>query len=102
MHSSLTAYIALLGYPLVAILFFRRMPLPRALTWTILAGFMFLPQLFVIRIPVLVDLDKETVPALSALVLTLVYGRAEMRRLARSVARGAGTIREGGRQPCGG
>ncbi|MDO5631050.1 MAG: hypothetical protein Q4G22_04355 [Paracoccus sp. (in: a-proteobacteria)] len=87
-------YLALFSYPLVAILLFRRMQLVPALIWTFLLGQMFLPQRFVINIPLLPDLDKTTMPAACALVLALSRGREEMRRAARSTVRAAGSVRE--------
>ncbi|MDO5704827.1 MAG: hypothetical protein Q4G49_07090 [Paracoccus sp. (in: a-proteobacteria)] len=88
------AYLALFSYPLVAILLFRRLPLVPALILTFLLGYLFLPQGFTINVPLLPDLNKETVPAAAALVLALSRSRTEMRRVARSVVRGAGSVRD--------
>lgn len=91
---NIIAYLALFGYPLVAVALFRRMPVANALIWTILLGTLFLPQGFRIDIPLLPDPDKNTVPALAALVLVMIHGQKEARRLARSSVRVAGSVRE--------
>ena len=64
-----TALLALLGWPLVAVLLFRKLPLERALIWSILGAYMFMPQLSAIDLPVVPALNKETIPNLMAFAL---------------------------------
>ncbi len=66
------AYLVLLSWPLVAIVLFRVMSLPRAIAWTIIAGYLLLPARAGIDLPLLPALDKTLIPALSAAVLTWV------------------------------
>lgn len=65
------ALLALLGWPLVAVVLFRVLPLERALIWSILGAYMFLPQLSAIDLPVIPALDKVSIPNLMAFSLCL-------------------------------
>ena len=62
------AYMVLFLWPVVAVILFRTMPLSRALIWTILGGYLFLPTRPVIDLPILPAIDKILVPSLSALI----------------------------------
>lgn len=70
------ALLALLGWPVVVALLFRLMPIERALIWSILGGYMLLPQLSAINLPGVPALNKETIPNLTAFAACLVlWGR---------------------------
>ncbi len=69
------AYFALLAWPLAMLLMFRRMPPERAFIWSILGGYMLLPQLVRIGLPMLPDIDKVLVPNVTAFILVLVLVR---------------------------
>lgn len=67
------AYIALVLWPVVVVVLFRRLPLERALIWSILGGYLFLPPVAAIDLPAVPALDKMSIPALSAYaVVTLM------------------------------
>jgi len=66
------AYLVLLSWPLVTILLFRVLPLPKAIAWTIVAGYLFLPEQTGFDLPVLPQVDKTLIPALSAAVMAWV------------------------------
>ncbi len=66
------AYLVLLSFPLVAVLLFRLMPLQRALIWTLISGHLLLPSSTYIKIPMLPQIDRALVPAVSALILCLI------------------------------
>lgn len=68
------AYIALLSFPLVAVVLFRVLPLQRALIWTLISGHLLLPSSTALKIPMLPQIDKSTVPAVTALLLCLLLG----------------------------
>lgn len=71
MVASSTAYIALCLWPLVVVALFRRLPVERALIWSILGGYLLLPPVVAIDLPAVPALDKMSIPALSAwLVVT--------------------------------
>ncbi len=70
------ALLALLLWPVVAVVLFRALPLERALIWSILGGYMFLPQLVRINPPGIPALDKVTIPNLTAFVCCVaLWGR---------------------------
>jgi hypothetical protein len=66
------AYLALLSWPLVAVVLFRLMPLQKALVWTIVGGHLLLPSGTQIKFPMIPPLDKTTVAAGSALVMCML------------------------------
>ncbi|MDO9526790.1 MAG: hypothetical protein Q7J57_14835 [Gemmobacter sp.] len=69
------AFLALLIWPIVVVVLFRRMPIERALIWSILGGYLFLPPVVAIDLPAVPPIDKMSIPALSAyLVCTLMLG----------------------------
>lgn len=83
---SFFAYIAVIGFPLVAIILFRSLSFRYALVWTILGGYLFLPSRPGFDVPLLPDIDKAFVPAVAAGVLGfgLQSARREYhRRMAR-------------------
>jgi len=69
------AYLMLSAWPVVVFVMFRRMPVERALIWSILGGYLFLPPLVAFDSPVLPSLDKHAIPALSACLCLLALGR---------------------------
>lgn len=67
------AYLALLLWPVVVVVLFRRLPMERALIWSILGGYLALPPVAAIDLPAVPSLDKMSIPALSAYaVVTLM------------------------------
>ena len=72
---NLFAYIVLLGFPLVALLMFHRLPLQKALVWSVLAGHLMLPSATMVNLPVLPVLDRVSIVGLSVFLLCLIYGR---------------------------
>lgn len=79
-------YTALFLYPFVVVLFFNRMSSIRALIWSLLAGYMFLPQRVAFDLPFLPSIDKHSVPAMTAGLVLMIRGRETMRRNARAAA----------------
>lgn len=67
---TLFAIYMLLSWPLVVWFLYSRLDPGRALIWTVLGGYLFLPPLLRLDLPVVPDIDKDTLPALSALVVT--------------------------------
>jgi hypothetical protein len=67
------AYLVLLGSPLVALALFRLLSIEKALIWTLISGHLFLPSATYIELPIFPALDKTLVPAVSALVLCLIF-----------------------------
>ena len=69
---NLFASLVLYSYPLVVFLLFRRLDRPQALIWSIMAGYLFLPEQTGIDLPLLPALDKTLIPSLSAAVMCLI------------------------------
>ncbi len=70
------ALIALLAWPAVVMIMFRTMSLERALIWSILGGYMVLPQVSEINFPLIPAFDKVTIPNLTAFVCCVaIWGR---------------------------
>ena len=80
------AYVVLFSWPLVVLILFRRLPVPSALVWSVLGGYLFLPRETGIDLPILPPLDKETIPALSAAVMCLNLRRAPRRQRGAEVS----------------
>jgi hypothetical protein len=70
------ALIALLAWPLVVVVLFRSLSLERALIWSILGGYMALPQVSAINFPLIPAFDKVTIPNLTAFACCVaIWGR---------------------------
>ncbi|MBD1203495.1 MAG: hypothetical protein H9533_05080 [Rhodobacteraceae bacterium] len=69
---NLTAYIVLFLWPLVGVVLFRTQPPERALIWTILGGYLFLPVRPVIDFPMIPSIDKAVIASVVALIAVLV------------------------------
>lgn len=65
--------VAIFSYPLVALVLFRVLSLRNALIWTILLGYLFLPTRYRFNLPVLPAIDKNTIPAIAAILCLLVF-----------------------------
>lgn len=72
-QGNIIALIALLGWPVVIVVFFRVMPMTRALIWSILGAYMLLPQVSAINLPLIPDLNKESIPNLMAFAVCVSY-----------------------------
>lgn len=60
------AYLMLWIWPLVTVVMFRRLTVERAFIWTILGGYLILPPVAYLDVPLAPPLDKHSIPALSA------------------------------------
>ncbi|MCK0093980.1 O-antigen ligase family protein [Yoonia sp. F2084L] len=87
------AFIVLFSFPIVVIVLFRRLPLEQALIWSILSGYLFLPELTEVDLPLLPALDKTLVPSLMAGIMCLMAKpHAQLRRGAARPQRGAAAV----------
>lgn len=62
------AYLMLLVWPIVVAVLFRRMRVERAFIWSILGGYLLLPPVADIDLPLIPSLDKHSIPALAAFI----------------------------------
>lgn len=72
---NLFAYIALLGWPVVALYLYSRLPVGQATLWTILGGFLLLPVGTQIKFPMVPAFDKDSIPSLAAMIGCALYAR---------------------------
>ncbi len=63
------AFLMLFSWPVVAWFLFRRLPPHRAMIWTVLAGYLLLPEKTAVDLPLLPAFDKTFIPAATAFVL---------------------------------
>jgi hypothetical protein len=69
------AYVALLAWPLVAIVLYRNLSLSKATIWTIVGGYLLLPVGAAIKIEMIPPFDKSSIPSLAALVCCATFSR---------------------------
>lgn len=74
------AYVMLAIWPVVCLVLFRRLPLERALIWSLLAGYLFLPPLAEVNLPLVPAMDKVSIPNVSVLLI-LLFGMQQKVRL---------------------
>ncbi len=68
---------ALIIWPIIAVILFNKLRLPVALLVTIIGGYLLLPTQTAFDLPGLPPLDKNTVPALVALLFVLFHSREQ-------------------------
>lgn len=66
--NALAYLMLLLVWPVVGVFLWKRLEPGLALIWTILGGYLILPMLTSVNLPVLPDLDKATIPNIAAWV----------------------------------
>lgn len=68
------AYIALFGWPLVALGLFATLPLERAAAWSLIGGYLLLPSGLALNPPGLPPIDKTSLTAIVTLILCFAKG----------------------------
>jgi hypothetical protein len=71
------AYIALLSWPFVALLLYKFRPPAEATIWTILGGFLLLPVGVEIKIPMIPQFDKNSIPNICAVIGCMAVARRD-------------------------
>ena len=61
----------LVAWPVICLMLFRTQKLERALIWSILGGYLFLPPLTEFNLPLVPAMDKVSIPNLSVLLIML-------------------------------
>lgn len=69
------AYLMLMVWPLVCMAFFRRLPLERAIIWSVLGGYLLLPPMATFDLPLVPDFNKTTIPNLCALAFCIFVAK---------------------------
>ncbi|NNE52149.1 MAG: hypothetical protein HKN30_07075, partial [Sulfitobacter sp.] len=73
------AYLMLLAWPVICLVLFRKLKVERALIWSILGGYLFLPPLTEFDLPLIPSLDKVTIPNLAVLMIALFALKEKIR-----------------------
>jgi hypothetical protein len=79
----LTALVALALWPVVAIGLYRSLPLEKATLWTMLGGALILPLGTVVKIPMIPQFDKGSIPTLCAALGCLITAGSLRRATSR-------------------
>lgn len=66
------AWVALIVWPIVCVVLYRKMTLPAALCTTIIGGYLLLPSVTSLDLPLLPPLNKTSIPTITAFVLTAI------------------------------
>lgn len=69
------AYLVIFAWPLVVVVLFWKLPLPKALVASILGGYLLLPTGVAIDLPVLPPFDKTLMPSLTAAIMCFLLAR---------------------------
>lgn len=67
------AYLMLMIWPAVCVVLFRRLPVERAIIWSILGGYLILPQSAEFDLPLVPDMTKTSIPNICAFLLCVFY-----------------------------
>ncbi|MGY6410172.1 MAG: hypothetical protein ACXIUV_03985 [Alkalilacustris sp.] len=90
------AFLALFSWPIVVVALFRLLPLPQALCWSLIGGYLLLPERAGFNFPMLPSLDKHSVPSLAAAIMCvgLAYRDRleEARRRGQALGMGPGAL----------
>ncbi len=71
------AYLMLVCWPLVTLVLFRRLPLPQALCWSVVAGYLLLPVRAGWNFPMIPTIDKTLIIGLSAAIMGAIMARQD-------------------------
>jgi hypothetical protein len=77
------AVVAVLVWPVVAVIFYATKPVQEATLWVVLGALLILPSTFSIKILMVPSLDKSNIPNLCAFVGCLCLAKPSLRRRAR-------------------
>ncbi|MCZ4351254.1 hypothetical protein O4H61_01880 [Roseovarius aestuarii] len=69
------AYLMLLIWPLVCVALFKKLSLERAIIWSILGGYLILPQSAEFDLPLVPDMTKTSIPNISAFLCCIFMAK---------------------------
>lgn len=78
------AYLMLAIWPIVCLVLFRTQKVERALIWSILGGYLFLPPLTEFNLPLVPAMDKVSIPNLSVLLIMVFAMRQKVQLIPHS------------------
>ncbi|QHO78439.1 hypothetical protein ACH79_43485 [Bradyrhizobium sp. CCBAU 051011] len=83
------AHLAIVGWPLVALVLYKTRPPVEATAWTVLGAFLFLPIQAFLKVPMIPAIDKGSVGSLAAILGSLLFFPRDRRFAKLGVAIGA-------------
>ena len=72
------AYLMLAIWPVICLVMFRTLSVQKALIWSILGGYLFLPPLTEFNLPLVPAMDKTSIPNLSVLLIMMFAMREKL------------------------
>lgn len=78
------AYLILIIWPFISLLFYKHMPIVAATFMTIVGGFLILPVKVAIDFPLIPPLDKESIPAIAALIGCLFIKKVKVKLIPKA------------------
>ena len=72
------AHLALIAWPFISLIFYKKMPVVNATFWTIVGGYLVLPTKVAIDFPLIPPLDKGSIPAIAAMVGCIFIKKQKM------------------------
>ena len=72
------AYLMLAIWPVICPVMFRTLSVQKALIWSILGGYLFLPPLTEFNLPLVPAMDKTSIPNLSVLLIMMFAMREKL------------------------
>ncbi len=78
------AYLMLAIWPVICLVLFRTQKVERALIWSILGGYLFLPPLTEFNLPLVPAMDKVSIPNLSVLLIMIFAMRQKVELIPQS------------------
>jgi hypothetical protein len=79
MNLNLVTVFALLSWPVVAVWLYRTRPVAEATLWTILGAYLLLPEAAYIKIPMIPEFDKNSIPNFAAYFGCIMCARTPIR-----------------------
>ena len=68
---NIIAYLALLSWPLICFVLFKKVRIEKAIIWSILGGYLILPPVANFNLPLFPSMDKMSIPNISAFFICL-------------------------------
>lgn len=77
------AYLMLAIWPIACLVMFRKLPIERAIIWSILGGYLLLPPKAEFNLPLVPGMDKTSIPNLTIFLIILFATREKLQLLPR-------------------
>lgn len=78
------AYLMLIAWPLISLVLFRKLPVERAILWSLFASYLILPPIAEFDLPLVPDMDKFSIPSVVAFGLCVFLVKKPVALLPRN------------------